>query len=221
MGVGARIESRDSVDMAKDPTRPTAGNTAAKRPFQRSDVMSSTLHAEIINCRQQEVASRAIHVAHAAEASAVARRGHRAIRRRVVGALAALAAAGLCIAVATATPVSAQTSQPLFRVGHAATTSGQARPFAVASGATAVDPARFAAERPRAGAQRLRAVAVHEDRHADAQHAHGSVCHGPVVASGRRASSRADQHRHGSTRAETRVFPGATPRSCVHAWRRH
>ena len=107
--------------------------------------MSSTLHAEIINCRQQEVATRAIHVAHAAEASALARRGHRVIRRRVVGALAALAAAGLCIAFATATPVSAQTSQPLFRVGHTATASGQPRPFAVASGATAVDPARFAA----------------------------------------------------------------------------
>jgi hypothetical protein len=107
--------------------------------------MSSTLHAQIINCRQQEVATRAIHVARAAEASALVRRGHRAIRRRVVGALAALAAAGFCIAVATATPVSAQTSQPLFRVGHTASTSGQTRRFTVASGATAVDPARFAA----------------------------------------------------------------------------
>ena len=107
--------------------------------------MTSTLHAEIINCRQQEVATRAIHAGDDSQASAPVRRGHGAIRRRVVGALAALAAAGLCIAVATATPVSAHTSQPLFRVGHAATTGAQTRQYAVASGATAVDPARFAA----------------------------------------------------------------------------
>ena len=98
--------------------------------------MSSTLHTEIIRSRQQEAAARELHTRHVREASLLARRGRIAIRRRGVSALAVLATAGLCIAIATAT-ASAHASQPPSRVGHTATTSGLSRPHALASRAPA------------------------------------------------------------------------------------
>ena len=104
--------------------------------------MSSNLHTEIIRSRQREAATQQMRARHAHEASIMARGGRIAIRRRIVGALAA---AGLCVAVATTTPVIAHASQRASRVGHTATTSGLSRPHAVFSGASDAGAARFAA----------------------------------------------------------------------------
>lgn len=105
--------------------------------------MSSNLHTEIIRSRQQEAATREMHARHAHEAIVMARGGRIAIRRRFVGALAAV---GMCIAAATTTAVSAHASQQPSRVGHTTTISGLSRPHAVTSRASDAAAARFAAD---------------------------------------------------------------------------
>jgi type IV secretory pathway TrbF-like protein len=109
--------------------------------------MSSTLHTEIIRCRQQEAATQAIHARQAREARALSGPRHNTIRYRVVGALAAATAAvGLCVAVASAKSVNVQATQRAAQIGQTATTGRRSAPYTAASGATAATPARFVAD---------------------------------------------------------------------------
>ena len=106
--------------------------------------MSSTLHTEIIRCRQQEAASQAIHARQAGEARALIGPRHNTIRYRVVGAVAAVTAAvGLSVAVASAKPVNVHATQRSAHIGQTATTSRRSGPYAAASSATAATRARF------------------------------------------------------------------------------